>query len=53
MRPLAWPLCFRPIAIMVRRPQLARGHELIPVLQQTGLIGLAFAATYSVSLLLS
>lgn len=49
----SWPLCIRPIATMVRRPDLARGPELIPVLQQTGLIGLAFAATYSAALLLS
>ncbi len=50
---ISWPLCFRPIATMVRRPQLARGSELIPVLQQTGMIGLVFAATYSAALLLS
>ncbi|GGE74299.1 1,4-dihydroxy-2-naphthoate polyprenyltransferase [Nesterenkonia cremea] len=49
----SWPLCIRPIGIMVRRPQPARGPELIPVLQQTGTIGLAFAATYSAALLLS
>ncbi len=49
---ISWPLCIRPIATMVRRPRLARGPELIPVLQQTGTLGLAFAASYSAALLL-
>ena len=50
---ISWPLCLRPIATMVRRPQLARGPELIPVLQQTGFIGLAFAGAFSAALLLT
>ncbi|WP_150461907.1 1,4-dihydroxy-2-naphthoate polyprenyltransferase [Nesterenkonia ebinurensis] len=50
---LSWPLCIRPITTMVRRPQLTRGPALIPVLQQTGTLGLAFAVSYSAALLLS
>ncbi|WP_022873387.1 1,4-dihydroxy-2-naphthoate polyprenyltransferase [Nesterenkonia alba] len=49
----AWPLCLRPIATVTRRSEPTRGPELIPVLQQTSVMGMAFAVTFSAALLLS
>jgi 1,4-dihydroxy-2-naphthoate polyprenyltransferase len=51
---LAWPVALPPLITMwpwrSSRPQ---GVTLIPVLQQTGSLGLAFALAYSAALLLS
>ncbi|WP_300343669.1 1,4-dihydroxy-2-naphthoate polyprenyltransferase [Nesterenkonia sp.] len=48
---LSWVVCVGPIRItLVRR---ATGGALIPVLQQTSVVGLVFAATYSAAMLLS
>lgn len=51
---ISWPMAIRPVATMWPwRTQRPEGRHLIPVLQQTGMVGLSFAATYSAALLLS
>lgn len=51
---LSWPLAIRPMATMWPwRAVRPTGPALIPVLQQTGTLGLAFAATYCAAVLLA
>ncbi|TLP72764.1 1,4-dihydroxy-2-naphthoate polyprenyltransferase [Nesterenkonia sphaerica] len=51
---LAWPVALPPLMTMwPRRHPRPEGTALIPVLQQTGTLGLAFAAAFSAALLLS
>ena len=50
---LSWLVVLRPVRIMwPYRKTLPKGPALIPVLQQTSVVGLVFAATYSAALLL-
>ncbi|WP_120003264.1 1,4-dihydroxy-2-naphthoate polyprenyltransferase [Nesterenkonia muleiensis] len=50
----SWPFAIRPMVTMWPwRTVRPKGPALIPVLQQTGTLGLAFAASYSAALLLA
>lgn len=51
---LAWPIAVRPVIIMWPwRATRPKGTALIPVLQQTSMVGLVFAAAFSTALLIS
>lgn len=51
---LCWPAAAAPLVTMWPwRRALPKGTELIPVLQQSSVVGLAFAATFSAAMLLS
>ena len=50
---LSWLVVLRPVRIMwPYRKTLPKWPALIPVLQQTSVVGLVFAATYTAALLL-